>query len=615
MNSTGLFDTGRRLAAALVLGICLVILVSAVQLASLVQTDFGRVAVTNVSYPNESGIPVRAKLLRPVSATAGHPAPGVIFVPGYQGNRETGDGIAIELARRGFVVLAIDAIGRGNSGIPDRDPGVPGFDVTFGSRASFAWLKSRAFVRGTAVGMIGYSMGAEMSYKVALEDEDVKALVLIGFAYTTEATPTNPKNMLMIIGRYNEFRDRMTGTRNIVTEWMRTPQTKAAISNHDPRLGVTYGDFDMGDARRVFVPDVIHIMETHNSEVITEVLDWMNNALAPAVSEWIDPGNQIWPIKEWCTLVAMVAGFATLLPLCLLLLGTKAFRSLQTRGVGSYACSKRDYFRHAGINGLIMWLYLPSALIIFGIHKYVVPIDGVFPMMIVSALIWWFVVINIIGFFLFRRWLKRSGEKTGTTAADLGISFGDDRIMLDWRQLGKTAILAFVLFAFVYCAEHILEAIFIVDFRFLFAFASDLTPYRVLMFGLYYPFLLIGFLQLGFFLHGQLRLPRKATWLKTYLSWTGGGLFALIAPLILFLAVQYVPLFTTQAIPLVGPGGMFVMFIINIFHIIGVLALIIPVSTWCYQLTGRPYLGALLCAALVAWMFTSSQVIAPVPID
>ena len=38
----------------------------------------------------------------------------------------------IELARHGFVVLNIDAIGRGNSGIPGRDPKAPGFDRTFG---------------------------------------------------------------------------------------------------------------------------------------------------------------------------------------------------------------------------------------------------------------------------------------------------------------------------------------------------------------------------------------------------------------------------------------------------------------------------------------------------
>ena len=67
-------------------------------------------------------------------------------------------------------------------------------------------------------------------------------------------------------------------------------------------------------------------------------------------------------------------------------------------------------------------------------------------------------------------------------------------------------------------------------------------------------------------------------------------------------------------IPLVGPGGMFVFFVINLFHIMGVLIVVIPVSTWLFQLTGKIYLGAMTSAALVSWMFASSQVIAPIPI-
>jgi len=150
--------------------------------------------------------------------------------------------------------------------------------------------------------------------------------------------------------------------------------------------------------------------------------------------------------------------------------------------------------------------------------------------------------------------------------------------------------------------------------RFIFPFASDLTPYRALMFLLYFPFLLVGFVLNGIFLHGQLRRPRHRTWPKTFVSWSLSNVFALIAPLVLFLAVQYVPLFTSGAIPFVGPGGMFVSFVINLFHIIGVLLMTTPISTWFYQLTGKIYLGALVNAALVAWMFTSSQVIAPIPV-
>ena len=68
------------------------------------------------------------------------------------------------------------------------------------------------------------------------------------------------------------------------------------------------------------------------------------------------------------------------------------------------------------------------------------------------------------------------------------------------------------------------------------------------------------------------------------------------------------------SIPLVGPGGMLIAFTHNLLHIIAVLILVIPISTWFYQLTGKIYLGAILNASLVAWMFVSSQVIAPIPV-
>ncbi len=126
--------------------------------------------------------------------------------------------------------------------------------------------------------------------------------------------------------------------------------------------------------------------------------------------------------------------------------------------------------------------------------------------------------------------------------------------------------------------------------------------------------MLVAFLLMGIFLHGQLRQPLKSTWLKTFTSWSIFNILVLVIPPVLFLMVQYVPLFISGAIPFVGPGGMFIAYTHNLLHIIAVLILVIPIQTWFYQLTGRIYLGAVLNAALVTWMFVSSQVIAPIPV-
>ncbi len=355
--------------AAVAFVICLVILVGAVVVASLVQKDFGRVEVTNVTYPNYNNIPIRAKLLRPIGATQSAPAPGVVYIHGYQNNRETSDAYCIELARRGLVVLEIDAIGRGNSGIPN-DPKSPDFDKTYGATSSFQYLKSQPFVNPDSVGMMGHSLGAEMAYTVALKDPTVKATSLSGFAYTVEASQTNPKNVLMIFGKWDEYRTRMTGTRDFEKEWMSTAQTRRAIPGENLQLNTTYGDFGQGTARRVYMPYAVHLQESHSEAAIAESLVWIKNALRPAEQDWIDPASQIWPIKEWATLIAMLAGLASVLPLGLVLLKTGFFHSLQGKAAGSYVCVGKSYWKFFAINGLLMWLYLPLIFALFGLLVY-----------------------------------------------------------------------------------------------------------------------------------------------------------------------------------------------------------------------------------------------------
>jgi dienelactone hydrolase len=590
--------------------IALVILIAAEAIAAQIQQDFGRVEVSNVKYENFNGIPIRAKLLKPVEVSPENPAPGIVYIHGYQNNRETSDAYAIELARRGFVVLEIDAIGRGNSGNPN-DPDAPDYDPTFGGRSSFEYLKALPYVNAEAVGLMGHSLGAEMAYTIALDDPSVKALSISGFAYREDATQNRPQNMLMIFGEYDEYQERMTATNDIRAEWLHSPQTQAAFGGReDLEFGVTYGNVEEGSARKVVLLPAIHILESHSQEGVATAVRWMRDALKPDPQYWIEADSQIWEIKEFATLVTMFAGLFALLPLGLILLRMNAFATLQKEISPAYTCPPKEFWKHATINGFLMWLYLPLIFVLFGLHVYVIPIDKLFPMMMVNGTVWWFVWINVIGFFILRRWRR----KQGISWYELGISDDLERFRLDWAQMGKTALLALLLFGFAYLVEDLLEAIFIVDYRFLFPFASDLTLYRFGMWLLYFPFLLVGFLEMGFFLHGQLRLPKKDSWLKTYISWALVNTLTMVIPLILFLLVQYIPIFTVGVVPLVGPGGMLANFTMSLFHIIGVLILIVPLQTWFFQWTGRPYLGAILNAAIVAWMFASSQVIAPIPI-
>jgi fermentation-respiration switch protein FrsA (DUF1100 family) len=67
----------------------------------------------DVRFIGTGGSPMSALLYVPPGATAAAPAPGILAVHGYINSRETQSGFAIEFARRGYVVLALDQTGHG----------------------------------------------------------------------------------------------------------------------------------------------------------------------------------------------------------------------------------------------------------------------------------------------------------------------------------------------------------------------------------------------------------------------------------------------------------------------------------------------------------------------
>ena len=81
-------------------------LVSAI-VASAVQTS-GGIRIKEMSWESPSGHQLAAYLYIPQNATKDTPAPGVVTIEGWYNNKEMQDLYSIELARRGYVVLALD---------------------------------------------------------------------------------------------------------------------------------------------------------------------------------------------------------------------------------------------------------------------------------------------------------------------------------------------------------------------------------------------------------------------------------------------------------------------------------------------------------------------------
>ena len=112
----------KRTKWAVLLGLLLICAFVALTIANGIQTDHGNIVVTEGvidAYRSEGGAEhlgmLTYKLYTPRTATAENKAPGVLLLHGYQNDRETNAAYAIELARRGVVVLSLDEYGHGFS--------------------------------------------------------------------------------------------------------------------------------------------------------------------------------------------------------------------------------------------------------------------------------------------------------------------------------------------------------------------------------------------------------------------------------------------------------------------------------------------------------------------
>lgn len=614
MNTPFVFDQKVRKTALILLIVAVLITLAAQVLAHAAMTNWYTVKVSNVWIINKNGLKVRGKLYQPKDVTIQNPGPGVVYLHGYQNNRETSDPYAIELARRGFVAITLDALGRGNSDNQFSES-EPGFDPTYGADSAFAYLQSLPFVDADRCGIAGHSLGGEWTYLAALSNPEVKAISFSGFAYRDNATTQIPPNMLMIFGKFDEYRQRMTGTRDFEAEWMHTPQTLAAFGFAGPTFDTTYGDFANGTARRVHMTRTTHVGESFDKGAIAQAVDWFSQALNPGVPLSIPSSQQIWRIKEIASLVAMLAGVFSIIPAGILLLGIKPFSVLAGVPKSTYSYDKKTFKSAYFTNTIMTLLFLPLVMVIFGIHVYVVNIDRAFPMMMVNGVIFWFLIINIIGFILFRRWVKKESlSRLEVNYEELGLSTVKGSIKPGWSVLWRAFLLAIVLFAFVYILEALPESLLLVDFRYKFPYGNDLTAYRWLMTLLYFPLFLIGFIQVNILLQAQLRPAPGKNWWHNIIRKSLIGMLVMLPPLLLIMAIQYIPLFTIGFVPFVGPGAALVGFVINIEHMVLLLAMMIPLSSFLYEATGNIYTGSILNALIVTWMFTSSSVIAPLPI-
>jgi pimeloyl-ACP methyl ester carboxylesterase len=544
-------------------------------LAHLVQTS-GGVRVEDVRFPGRSGESLSALLYVPPSASVAHPAPAVLAAHGYINTREMQSPFAIELARRGYVVLAIDMAGHGASGaaVGTDDGGGPD---------ALRYLQGLAFVDRSRIGLEGHSMGGVPIVGAAIaQPGGYRSMVLEG-STTPEpgqvgaGTPAFPRNLEVVFGRFDEFAPLMwhEPEGSMVGA---SPKMEALFGDQAPVTpGRLYGSVAEGTARRLINPPVTHPWEHFSAAGVGAAIDWFQATL-PGAAAPRPAAEQIWIWKDVGTLIGLIGFVAVVLGAFDLLLATPPFASLQAPPEPPVATARE---RSGG--RLRWWIAFVLTAAIPALTFY--PLMGVgfaflpsrlFPEWVANQLVVWGIGSTVIGLvgYLFRP--RRRGP-----LASGGI---------------KAAALAVVCVGFGYAALAVVEALFTVDFRF---WVVGLRPLdgRHLIYALTYlvPFALV-FITMVRSLIANLASPgqsRAAQYLALVLAPCLG--------FVVLLAAQYASLRTTGL--LLSPKE--ALNTIIAIQFVPILAFVGLTAAFTWRRTGTWLPGGLICALVISWYVTA----------
>lgn len=552
----------------------LVLIVAGGLLAHVTQTA-GGIRIEDVRFKGAKGNTMSALLYIPPNATPQIPAPGILAVHGYINSRETQDGFAIEFARRGYVVLALDQTGHGYS-----DP--PSFANGFGGPDGLAYLRSLPFVDKENIGLEGHSMGGWTALAAAAAmPNDYKSMVLEGSStgkpFAAEGTASWPRNTALVFAQYEEFPDLMWGVQ-LARDVTKSPKLWALFGTQGAvEPGKIYGDPANGTARVLYAPAMTHPAEHISHEAIGYSLDWFAKTLKGGTPRPVN--DQIWSRKEIGTLIALIGFIALVIGTFDGLLEAPMFSRLRLPAVADgtmpphQVASGRRWTTAFILSAFIPALTYYPAFALGG--TFVTP-SAFLPQGITNQILVWAIINGVITLALMRFAPKR--------ASRAGL-------------VGQSVVIALASVAVGYAALWLADLAFKIDFRFWIVALKLMSAKQFLIFLIYLIPFTAFFVVALHVLHrnfSTMDAPRGALYLTNILALTFG--------FIVLLVLQYGTMWLTGKLfnPVPDPGFVPLSTIVAI-QFVPLLAIVAVIATFTWRRTGSSLPGALIAGLFVTW--------------
>lgn len=553
-------------------------MMSGVALGVGAQSNFGTITVTEADFQAADGSLIHSTLQRPVYATDTNPLPGVVVIHGSLQNKEWLMAFGIELARRGFVVLTIDANGHGNS-----KPG------SGSGTAALDYIAALDFVDNTQIGLIGHSMGGGIAWSALNESSVyVRALVLVGAGFRSDVSYI-PNTLLA------------TGTFDSLSSY---PHNYTLLEPYFNTTGVvpdtTYGDFENNTARRAIFPQTNHLFETIDPVIISESIEWMKDSLKGGIEDdyWITSSILLYPIWLVGGLLGLLGALLTIFPVIMILLETPLFSSLRKESLSERGVSTRSVFTYGAIYGVIGAGTFFPFLLVGTLVSFVVPFPQyngipVMTWMIGSGL----VALLILYLILYFRRRNEQGDDFVTVGKLFKIESGDKVL-----SIIKTLILSFVVFIWLYSLTLLVDIVFALDLRCFLPGLHDMTLAQATIVPLYFMVFLFYFIVESAWLTGPMLPKGSGSWFKVQINWTAKAVFIKTIPYLILIAFEFVGGYLAGAPVVPGMIGYSWLFF---YAFTPWFAICTVITMYAYRMTGNRWLGAMVNALLCAWLLAS----------
>ncbi len=618
--------------------------------ADLLQRDMGNTVITEGFIETEKGN-MAYKLYVPSTASSTNKAPGVLLIHGYQNDHETCAAYAIELARRGAVVLSIDAYGHGltEPGLRERgyvnhkvsvnygnETGLQEIgsteryrlmmnfsnlsffkdyyskdafgnsikDSSVGGNIAYRVLANLNFVDSSRLAISGHSMGTWASWSVAAEYSgtaiEPKATVLQCGELFRKSVYDNSirfNNVLLLQAKWDEFsyfRDyEKIVSDELLKSSLRTEFLGTTAANS--QWNTTYGSFSDGSARRMELLYTNHRLTTHNRKGLAVALEWFDNAIG--LDSKLSYTNNISLLKEYLVLAAMICTLTSMFPLLSLLLDTGLFKDTIVNKPDQYdVLPMGKWLSAAFVSILLSGLSFPFMTQLG--HALLPLPENLFRMTVGNGFLSYYALLIITtGISILITKLRNKKN------AIPGYTFSPVSFV-------KSFILALICFGLVYGINYLFVLLFGLDLRFIWPFFRPFNKIRLVQFAVYLPVYLL------FYCLVNTRVMRD---LRTRATYVGGAsvfvinwllnFFVMGGGVMLIVLLEYIPFFMD-----LGPGADLLFGSTFGGPFMSILILFVPqllffslVGTYGYRKTGKPYLGAILSALLACWIVTGGS--------